>query len=133
MGWALPVCVPNERVAEGLELEDFLRDHGVLVALVCAGLAVVYGAVTSRQLLALSPGNERMREISGAIQAGARAYLNRQYTVIGGIALVLFVVLIFLLDIEVPIGILTGGIISRCRGELGMNVAVRANARVAEV
>jgi K(+)-stimulated pyrophosphate-energized sodium pump len=113
-------------------LEDFLRDSGVLVALVCAGLAVIYGAVTSRQLLALSPGNERMREISGAIQEGARAYLNRQYAVIAVIAAVLFVVLIFLQDISVAIGFLIGGLLSGAAGYIGMNVSVRANARVAE-
>jgi K(+)-stimulated pyrophosphate-energized sodium pump len=113
-------------------LEDFLRDHGVLIALVCAALAVVYGAVTARQLLALSPGNEKMREISGAIQEGARAYLNRQYMVIGAIALVLFVVLIFLQDIEVAIGFLIGGVLSGATGYIGMNVSVRANSRVAE-
>jgi K(+)-stimulated pyrophosphate-energized sodium pump len=113
-------------------LEDFLRDHGVVVALVCAGLAVIYGAVTSRQLLALSPGNERMREISGAVQEGARAYLNRQYAVIAGIALVLFVVLIPLQDIYVALGFLIGGVLSGAAGFIGMNVSVRANARVAE-
>ena len=113
-------------------MEDFLRDHGVLVALICAGLAVVYGAVTARQLLALSPGNERMQQISGAIQEGARAYLNRQYTVIAGIAAVLFVVLIIVQDIEVAIGFLIGGILSGATGYIGMNVSVRANTRVAE-
>jgi K(+)-stimulated pyrophosphate-energized sodium pump len=115
-----------------LVLEDFLRDHGVVVAIVCAALAVIYGAVTSRQLLALSPGNERMREISGAIQEGARAYLNRQYTVIAGIALVLFVILIPLQDIWVALGFLIGGVLSGAAGFIGMNVSVRANARVAE-
>jgi K(+)-stimulated pyrophosphate-energized sodium pump len=113
-------------------LEDFLRDSGVVVALVCAGLAVVYGAVTSRQLLALSPGNARMQEISGAIQEGARAYLNRQYTVIAGIAAVLFVVLIFLQDGYVAVGFLLGGLLSAAAGFIGMNVSVRANTRVAE-
>ncbi len=113
-------------------MEDLLRDHGVVIALVCAGLAVVYGAVTSRQLLALSPGNERMQEISGAIQEGARAYLNRQYTVIAGIAAVLFVVLIFLQDGYVAVGFLIGGLLSGAAGYIGMNVSVRANTRVAE-
>ena len=113
-------------------MEDFLRDSGVIIALVCAGLAVVYGAITSRQLLALSPGNARMQEISGAIQEGARAYLNRQYAVIAAIAAVLFVVLIFLQDIEVAIGFLIGGVLSGAAGYIGMNVSVRANTRVAE-
>jgi K(+)-stimulated pyrophosphate-energized sodium pump len=121
-----------EDIAEGLDLEDFLRDHGVVVALICAALAVLYGAVTSRQLLALSPGNERMREISGAVQEGARAYLTRQYTVIAAIAIVLFVVLIPLQDIWVALGFLIGGALSGAAGFIGMNVSVRANARVAE-
>ena len=72
-------------------MSDFLTDHGVVVALVCAAAAVLYGAVTSRSLLALSPGNERMREISAAVQEGAQAYLNRQYTIIGVVGVVLFV------------------------------------------
>ena len=63
-------------------LQDFVTDHGVLIALVCAAAAVVYGVVTSRRLLALSPGNEEMQRISGAVQEGARAYLNRQYRTI---------------------------------------------------
>ncbi len=113
-------------------MEDLLRDHGVVIALVCALLAVVYGAVTSRQLLALPAGNDRMREISGAVQEGARAYLNRQYSVIAGIAAVLFVVLIVIQDIKVAIGFLIGGVLSGAAGYIGMNVSVRANTRVAE-
>jgi K(+)-stimulated pyrophosphate-energized sodium pump len=113
-------------------LSDFLTDHGVVVALVCAGLAVLYGALTTRQLLALSPGNERMQEISGAVQQGARAYLNRQYTVIAGVGVVLFIALIPIQNIRVAIGFAIGGILSGATGYIGMNVSVRANARVAE-
>ncbi|HEU4657655.1 MAG TPA: sodium-translocating pyrophosphatase [Capillimicrobium sp.] len=113
-------------------MSDFLNDHGVVVALVCAGLAVIYGVVTSRSLLALSPGNERMQFISGAVQQGARAYLNRQYSIIALVGLVLFVALIFVQDIEVAVGFLIGGILSAAAGYIGMNVSVRANARVAE-
>jgi K(+)-stimulated pyrophosphate-energized sodium pump len=113
-------------------LQDFLTDYGVVVALVAAALAVVYGVVTSRQLLALSPGNARMQEISGAVQEGARAYLNRQYAVIAGIAVVLFVLLLILQDWEVAVGFLIGGAASAAAGYIGMNVSVRANARVAE-
>ena len=61
-------------------MTDFLTDYGVLIALVCAGAAVLYGALVTQRLLRLSPGNERMQEISGAVQEGAKAYLNRQYT-----------------------------------------------------
>jgi K(+)-stimulated pyrophosphate-energized sodium pump len=113
-------------------LSDFLTDHGVVVALVCAGLAVLYGVLTSRSLLALSPGNARMQAISGAVQAGARAYLNRQYTTIAIVGVVLFVALIFVQDFSVAAGFAIGGILSGATGYIGMNVSVRANARVAE-
>jgi K(+)-stimulated pyrophosphate-energized sodium pump len=113
-------------------LSSFLTHHGVVVALVCALAAIAYGAVTSRALLALSPGNERMRSISLAVQEGARAYLNRQYTTIAGVGVVLFIVLIPLQNIRVAIGFLVGGLLSGAAGYVGMNVSVRANARVAE-
>ncbi len=113
-------------------MSAFLRDHGVVIALVCAGAAVLYGALTSRSLLALSAGNERMREISLAVQEGASAYLKRQYTVIAGVGALLFVALIFIQDIKVAIGFLLGGLLSAAAGFIGMNVSVRANARVAE-
>ena len=113
-------------------MTSFLTHHGVVVALVCAGAAVVYGVVTSRALLALSPGNAAMRSISAAVQEGARAYLNRQYTTIAGVGVLLFIALIPLQNIRVAIGFLIGGVLSAAAGYIGMNVSVRANARVAE-
>jgi K(+)-stimulated pyrophosphate-energized sodium pump len=113
-------------------LSDFLSDHGVVVALICALAAVGYGVVTSRSLLALSPGNEVMRGLSAAIQEGASAYLRRQYTTIAIVGAVLFVALIPLQNIEVAIGFLIGGLASASAGFIGMNVSVRSNARVAE-
>jgi K(+)-stimulated pyrophosphate-energized sodium pump len=113
-------------------LSDFLSDHGVVVALICALAAVGYGLVTSRALLALSPGNEVMRGLSAAIQEGASAYLRRQYTTIGIVGVVLFIALIPLQNIEVAIGFLIGGLASASAGFIGMNVSVRSNARVAE-
>ena len=113
-------------------MSNFLTNHGVVVALVCAGCAVLYGALTARALLALSPGNERMQSISAAVQSGARAYLNRQYTTIAGVGVVLFVALIFVQNIAVAVGFAFGGILSGSTGYIGMNVSVRANARVAE-
>jgi K(+)-stimulated pyrophosphate-energized sodium pump len=113
-------------------LTSFLTHHGVVVALVCAAAAVVYGVLTSRSLLALSPGNERMRTISLAVQEGARAYLNRQYTTIAGVGVILFIVLIPVQNIRVAIGFAIGGVLSASAGYIGMNVSVRANARVAE-
>ena len=113
-------------------MSDFLLDRGVIVALLCGALAVLYGALTARSLLALSPGNERMVEISRAVQEGASAYLRRQYTTIAIVGVVLFVVLIPLQSIEVAVGFALGGLLSAAAGFIGMNVSVRANCRVAE-
>ncbi|MDA0159618.1 sodium-translocating pyrophosphatase [Solirubrobacter ginsenosidimutans] len=113
-------------------MSSFLSDHGALLAVVCALLAVAYGVVTTRSLLALSPGNETMQRLSAAVQEGAQAYLKRQYTVIGAVGVVLFIALIPIQNIEVAIGFAVGGFASAAAGFIGMNVSVRANARVAE-
>ncbi len=113
-------------------MTDFLTDYGIIVALACAGAAVLYGVATTRWLLAKSPGNDEMVAISQAVQEGARAYLNRQYQIIGIVAVVLAVVLAVALDIETAIGFAIGGAFSGAAGFIGMNVSVRANARVAE-
>ena len=113
-------------------MKDFLTDYGIVVALACAGAAVVYGVATTRWLLAKSPGNQEMQDISTAVQEGARAYLNRQYQIIGIVAVVLAVLLAAALDIETAIGFAIGGLFSGAAGFIGMNVSVRANARVAE-
>ncbi len=113
-------------------MTDFLTDYGVVVALVCAGAAVLYGALVTRRLLSRSPGNERMQEISGAVQEGAKAYLNRQYSIIAVVAIPLALLLLILQDVTVAIGFLLGGALSGAAGFIGMNLSVRANARVAE-
>jgi K(+)-stimulated pyrophosphate-energized sodium pump len=113
-------------------LSSFLTNHGVVVGLVCGACAIAYGVLTTRSLLALSPGNERMQTISRAVQEGARAYLNRQYTTIAVVGVVLFVALIFVQNIAVACGFAIGGTLSGSAGYIGMNVSVRANARVAE-
>jgi K(+)-stimulated pyrophosphate-energized sodium pump len=113
-------------------LTDFLTDYGPVIALVCAGCAVLYGIVTSRWLLALSPGNEEMRSISAAVQEGAKAYLNRQYTIIAGVAVVIAILIAAALDVRTAVGFIIGGTFSGAAGFIGMNVSVRANARVAE-
>jgi K(+)-stimulated pyrophosphate-energized sodium pump len=113
-------------------LTSFITGTGVLIALGCAGLAVLYGVLTSRWLLALSAGTARMQEISKAVQEGARAYLRRQYTIIAVVAIVLFVILLLARDVRVAVGFLIGGAFSAAAGFIGMNVSVRANARVAE-
>jgi K(+)-stimulated pyrophosphate-energized sodium pump len=117
---------------------EFLTDWGVIIALLCAGAAVVYGVTTSRWLLALSPGNAEMQAISTAVQEGATAYLRRQYTIIAGVAVVLAIILAIALEASdangllVAVGFLIGGVFSGAAGFIGMNVSVRANARVAE-
>jgi K(+)-stimulated pyrophosphate-energized sodium pump len=113
-------------------LTDFLTDYGVVVALVCAVIGVLYGAVITRRLLALSPGNERMQEISGAVQEGAKAYLNRQYAIIAVVAVILAIAIAVLRDLDTAIGFVIGGVLSGAAGFIGMNVSVRSNARVAE-
>ncbi|HEX2466876.1 MAG TPA: sodium-translocating pyrophosphatase [Solirubrobacterales bacterium] len=113
-------------------MTDFLTDYGVVIALVCAGAAVLYGALVTQRLLKRSAGNERMQEISGAVQEGAKAYLKRQYTIIAIVAIPLAVVLLILQDLTVAIGFLIGGALSGAAGFIGMNLSVRANARVAE-
>src|SRR5439155_21612327 len=95
--------------------------------------ALLYGIATSRWLRALSPGNEEMRSISAGVQEGAEAYLTRQYTIIAGVAVVIAVVIAIALDVRTAIGFIIGGTFSGAAGFIGMNVSVRANARVAEI
>ena len=113
-------------------MTEFLTDYGVVIALVCSAAAVLYGALITRRLLALSPGNSRMQEISGAVQEGAKAYLNRQYLIIAVVAVPLVILLAIVQDLTVAIGFVIGGVLSGAAGFIGMNLSVRANARVAE-
>ena len=113
-------------------MTSFLTEYGVVVALVCAGAAVVYGLIITQRLLSKSPGNERMQEISGAVQEGAQAYLNRQYTIIAAVAMPIAIVLWLLQDYKTALGFVLGGILSGAAGFIGMNVSVRSNSRVAE-
>ncbi len=113
-------------------MTSFLTDYGVVVALVCAGAAVLYGLLITQRLLARPAGNERMQEISGAIQEGASAYLNRQYAIIAAVAVPIAILLLLLQNWETALGFVIGGILSGATGFIGMNLSVRANSRVAE-
>ena len=113
-------------------MTKFWTDYGIVVALGCAAAAVVYGLLVTQRLLVKSPGNERMQEISGAVQEGASAYLKRQYTIIAGVGVVVAILLIPLQNVETAIGFVIGGVLSGSAGFIGMNLSVRANARVAE-
>ena len=104
----------------------------LLFVLACGALAVGYGVWASKAILAASAGSERMQEISGAVQEGAQAYLNRQYRTIAIVGAVIFVVIAVLLGITVGIGFLIGALLSGATGYIGMHISVRANVRTAE-
>ena len=105
---------------------------GLAFALICAVIAILYGVFSIRWILTKATGSERMREIAAAIQEGASAYLNRQYTTIAMVGATLFVVILIFLKWPTAVGFAIGALLSGLTGYIGMHVSVRANVRTAE-
>jgi len=102
------------------------------IVLACGVLALLYGLWTIRSVLSLPAGTARMQEIAAAVQEGARAYLNRQYTTIAVVGVVIFILAFIFLSWQVAVGFLVGAILSGAAGYVGMYVSVRANVRTTE-
>jgi K(+)-stimulated pyrophosphate-energized sodium pump len=107
-------------------------DTTLLLVIAAALVAVVYGVVQTSALMREPAGNERMREIAGAIQEGASAYLRRQYITIGVVGVVILIVVALLLGVEAAVGFAIGAVLSGLAGYAGMLISVRANVRTAQ-
>ncbi|MDP6646029.1 MAG: sodium-translocating pyrophosphatase [Rhodospirillales bacterium] len=107
-------------------------DNVSILIIACGVLALLYGVYAVRSVLAADAGTDRMREIAAAVQEGANAYLNRQYTAIAIAGIVIGIILGWLLGLNAAVGYFIGAILSGAAGYIGMNVSVRANVRTAE-
>jgi K(+)-stimulated pyrophosphate-energized sodium pump len=121
-------------------VSSFFSNNAVLIAVICALGAVVYGVLLIRWLLALPAGDEKMREVAGAVQEGAKAYLGRQYRTIAIVGVVVFLILGVALGVkqgwgfgwQTAAGFVVGAALSAAAGYIGMMVSVRVNVRTAE-
>jgi len=107
--------------------------YSILTLIIISGfIAILYGYIVGKQIMNASPGNKKMQEIAGAIQEGARAYLNRQYRTIGIVGVIILVIITFALGVWVGLGYFVGAFLSGAAGYIGMLVSVQANVRTAE-
>jgi K(+)-stimulated pyrophosphate-energized sodium pump len=109
-----------------------LLDSGVSLSMVCAAIGLIFAFLLIGIVIRAPAGNERMRQIAGAVQEGAKAYLNRQVVTISVIAAIIFVLLFFFKDHPTSIGFLIGAFCSLVAGFIGMRVAVIANVRTTQ-
>src|SRR6476661_9711217 len=103
---------------------------GIIV--LCGLLSIAYGVWATMSVMSADAGSAKMQEISAAVREGAQAYLKRQYTTIGAVGVVIFLIVGFLLGWLVAVGFLIGAVLSGAAGFIGMNVSVRANVRTAQ-
>ncbi len=103
-----------------------------ILVIFCGVLALAYGAYAGKAVLSADPGSDSMQEISGAIQEGARAFMNRQYATIAVVGIVVCIILGLFLGLSVSIGFIIGAVLSAVAGYVGMYVSVRANVRTAQ-
>jgi len=108
-------------------------NFSIPIALLCAVLAIFYSLILVKWILKRPAGDEKMQNIAKAIQEGAKAFLNRQYKMIGIVTIILAIILALFLGYKIALGFLTGAILSGLAGYIGMNVSVRANVRTCEM